>query len=52
MTGLWIQINRHPIKGHGRETRGFVAPSAGEYMAWDRRRAVAHDVVGDGLGLT
>ena len=52
MTGLLTQITRHPIKGHGRETRGFVALSAGECMAWDRRRAVAHDAVGDGWGLT
>ena len=43
MTGLVTQINRHPIKGHGRETLASVALSAGECLPWDRHWAVAHD---------
>ena len=42
MTGLVTQINRHPIKGHGRETLASVALSAGECLPWDRHWAVAH----------
>ena len=41
-----VQIWRHPIKSHGRETLNCVTLRAGETIPWDRRWAVAHEMAG------
>lgn len=43
MTATVAQIERHPIKSHGRERLAGVTLRAGEAMPWDRHWAVAHD---------
>lgn len=43
MTGQLAQIDRHPIKSHGRESLGSVMLTAGQGVPFDRHWAVAHD---------
>ena len=43
MTARLAQINRHPIKGHGREALASVRLLAGACLPWDRHWAVAHE---------
>lgn len=41
--GRLVQINRHPIKGHGREELERTTLVAGQCLPWDRHWAVAHE---------
>ena len=49
-TGRLVQICRHPIKGHGRETLASVRLLAGECLPYDRHWAVAHEAAKLGPG--
>ncbi len=41
--GRLVHINRHPIKGHGREALDRTTLTPGECLPYDRTWAVAHD---------
>lgn len=41
--GRLVHINRHPIKGHGREMLSATTLTAGQCLPFDRQWAVAHD---------
>jgi uncharacterized protein YcbX len=43
MTGSLVEITRHPLKGHGRESLAAVELAAGQCLPWDRHWAVAHE---------
>lgn len=41
--GQLVHINRHPIKGHGREELSAATLTAGQCLPFDRHWAVAHE---------
>lgn len=43
MTARIVQIQRHPLKSHGREALTSVVLRPGEALPWDRRWAVEHE---------
>lgn len=43
MTAKLARIERHPIKGHGREFLQSIAVHAGQTLPWDRHWAVLHE---------